>query len=307
MPKAKVFSIYIPNQTNIILGAQLMRADGSNVTDVLTSGFTEVGNGFYCWEYTNIPENFRGGVKFYNRNSSIINPIFFNEVDTSNIPDNTCVGVCDTSFADTFTISYSDIKNTNFYALLFLAADLTKSFVPAINNFEVYTLDEQEKFTLNLTESINKLGYYEYVISDTTNIPRVVGDQYYFVEVWQKIANAADRSKDINVGNLKVCWGSEQSMWDSVAKQVWEYGSRTLTQEINCDFTELQNVILNAISTSSGKTIEEINATETNLGEAIQKTFDLLKICCGQQSGVVPRAQILPGNFSPSSPPIRIT
>jgi hypothetical protein len=307
VPKTKTISFRLSeSESNTDLSAQLIRYDGLNITSFISDGFVDIGNGFYSWNYTNFPENFQGGVKFY-KSTDLTRIVHFVgiEIDGENICSS--CGTCDTSYGDTFAITYSDISAANFYALLFSASDLTKVFNTNTNNFIEYSLSQHANVSIKLVENTNRLGYYEYVIENTENIPKVVGDQYYFIEVWQQIGDAPNRSQDINVGNLKVCWGSEVNMWDNVAKQVWEYSERTLTQDFTTDLAALEKTILAAIASSTGKTIEELNSVETNLGDAIQKTFNLLQICCGQQGGVVPRAQILPGNFTPSSPPIRIT
>lgn len=307
MPKTKTISFYLgKNDIGMDLSAQLVRYDGLNITSYLTTGFVDIGNGYYLWNYNNFPENFQGGVKIY-KSTDLTKVIQFIGVEIAS--ENLCssCGTCDTSYGETFAITYSDIGSTNFYALLFSAVDFTKVFDVTTSNFTDYTISQHSKLAIKLSENANRLGYYEYIIEDTQNIPKVIGDQYYFIEVWQQIGNSPDRALDINVGNLKVCWGSEINMWDAIAKQVWEYSNRTLTQDFTQDLKEMEKVILAAIATSTGKTIDELNSVETNLGDAIQKTFNLLQICCGRQGGVVPRAQILPGNFTPSSPTIRIT
>lgn len=307
MPKTKTISFKIgESESDSDLSAQLVRYDGFNITSYISDGFVSIGNGYYLWNYNNFPENFQGGVKIY-KSTDLTQIVQFIglEIGSENICSS--CGTCDTSYGETFAITYSDIGSANFYALLFSAVDLTKAFNVTTGNFVDYTISQHSELAIKLSENANRSGYYEYIIEDTQNIPKVIGDQYYFIEVWQQTGNSPDRSLDINVGNLKVCWGSEINMWDAIAKQVWEYSNRTLTQDFIQDLNEMEKVILAAIATSTGKTIDELNSVETNLGDAIQKTFALLQICCGQQTGAVPKAQILPGNFTPGSPTIRIT
>jgi len=52
-------------QTGLTLAAQLVDTAGSDVGSEVTTGFTEIGEGFYLWNYAAIPDDHRGGVKFY--------------------------------------------------------------------------------------------------------------------------------------------------------------------------------------------------------------------------------------------------
>ena len=52
MPKSKSISLNLgAENTNLSLYAQVLRYDGSNITDLLDTGFVEIGNGFYIWDY----------------------------------------------------------------------------------------------------------------------------------------------------------------------------------------------------------------------------------------------------------------
>lgn len=51
------------------LRAQLFDTAGTNSGSAISSGFAEIGSGWYTWNYASIPNGFRGGVKFY-RNSA---------------------------------------------------------------------------------------------------------------------------------------------------------------------------------------------------------------------------------------------
>ena len=53
------------SKTGLTMAAQLVDTSGSNVGSEVTSGFTEIGTGFYLWHYASIPDDHRGGVKFY--------------------------------------------------------------------------------------------------------------------------------------------------------------------------------------------------------------------------------------------------
>jgi hypothetical protein len=51
------------------LRAQLVDSGGSSVGSAVSTGFVEIGNGFYSWVYASIPDGHRGGVKFYSNAS----------------------------------------------------------------------------------------------------------------------------------------------------------------------------------------------------------------------------------------------
>jgi hypothetical protein len=217
---------------------------------------------------------------------------------------------CISESGETFLITYCDQKGLSFYAILFSAQDNTKAWNPSESSFQTYTLASHDSFSMALSEDSERLGWYSYEISDTTNIPSVLGGQYYFVEVWQKNGAIPSRTVDTNTGNVKVCWGRNE--WLEIAKSVWEYGTRELTnfsgvtpQQIwehttrtltsggvaDCDFTELQKHILAAIVLSTGKTIEELFKVNSELSSSIDKTFELLKTCCSSDSKGVPLTQ----------------
>ena len=59
------------------ISAQLVDDNGVNIGSVITSGFTEIGSGYYLWTYSNFPTNFSGGVKFM-VNSSLISFVAIN-------------------------------------------------------------------------------------------------------------------------------------------------------------------------------------------------------------------------------------
>ena len=213
----------------------------------------------------------------------------------------------------TFDITYSDLPNLNFYAIVFSAKDLSKAWNPSTLSFETYSLSNQTAFVLPLVEDLNRIGWYKYSIINVTNIPDVVGDEFYFIEVWQKKTESFNRSLDLNTGYLQVFWNKEQNDWFEISKKVWEYEARELTdfsgitpQQIweystrtltagglvDCDYSKLEAHILAAITLSTGKTLEELSKVNSELGNSIQKTFDLLKTCCGDNNKGDPNVQI---------------
>jgi len=313
MPKKMSISINLgPNFTGLSLVAQIIRSNGNPVTSFISEGFFEIGNGFYIWEYTNFPENFQGGIKFC-KNHDTSEVLYFVNFSTENID---CCKDCVSEVGDFFDITYSDQTGHVFYALLFSAEDLTKAWNPLSESFETYTLNNHSEFILLLNEDIERTGWYSYSISNTSKIPSVIGNSFYFIEIWQMKGDLPSRINDCNTGNLRVCWGSKNSEWLEIARRVWEYGTRTLTsfpeippgitpQQIweystrtltaggiaDCDYTELEAHILAAIALSTGKTLEELNKVNEELGSSIQKTFDLLKTCCAAKSRGSPTVQ----------------
>lgn len=55
-----------PAMTGIAdLRAQLVDTTGADTGSAVSTGFVEIGTGFYLWHYTAFPDGHRGGVKFY--------------------------------------------------------------------------------------------------------------------------------------------------------------------------------------------------------------------------------------------------
>lgn len=311
MPSTITISVNLGSPfAGLTLAAQLIRSDGVNITSLISEGFTEIGEGYYLWEYTNFPQNFRGGVKFYDQ-ADTSKVLSFIDVTAESVfacaSNETCIG----EMESTFDITYSDQPGLTLYALLFSAEDSSKAWKRATGTFETYTLANQADFVMNLVEDDNRTGFYEYVIEDVTNIPAVVGDSYYFIEVWRQKGASPNRNVDCNTGSLRVCWGKANNDFLEIAKKVWEYGTRTLTSSaitpqqiweytsrtltaggvVDCDFTQLEQHILAAILVSTGKTLEELAKVDSELGASIQKTFDLLQTCCAGKTRNLPNVQ----------------
>jgi hypothetical protein len=51
------------------LRAQLVDTSGADTGAAVSTGFVEIGNGFYLWNYAAFPDGHRGGVKFYSNAS----------------------------------------------------------------------------------------------------------------------------------------------------------------------------------------------------------------------------------------------
>lgn len=54
------------SKAGLSLSSQLFDTNGTDVGDLVTTGFAEIGQGNYIWTYAQFPDGFRGGVKFYN-------------------------------------------------------------------------------------------------------------------------------------------------------------------------------------------------------------------------------------------------
>lgn len=52
------------------LRAQLVDTSGANVGSAISAGFVIIGNGFHLWTYASMPDDHRGGVKFYSNAAS---------------------------------------------------------------------------------------------------------------------------------------------------------------------------------------------------------------------------------------------
>jgi len=74
------------SKAGITLNAQLVDSSLSVVGGSVSTGFSEVGNGYYLWHYEGFPDNFRGGVKFYEQGSpnSILTFVSINPQETEN-------------------------------------------------------------------------------------------------------------------------------------------------------------------------------------------------------------------------------
>lgn len=214
--------------------------------------------------------------------------------------------------SESFDISYSDLPNLIFYAILFSCEDSSKAWNPLNSDFEMYTLESHSSFVLLLEEDENRIGWYTYSIDEIEKLPAVSDNQSYFIEVWQKKTANFDRTLDLNTGYLDVFWNKEQNDWLEIAERVWTYGTRELTDfsgitpqqiweystrtltsggTVECDFTELEKHILAAIVLSTGKTLEELSKVNSELGSSIDKTFELLKTCCSSRTKGTPTIQ----------------
>lgn len=162
-----------------------------------------------------------------------------------------------------FDITYSDEPGKTMYATLFDATDLTLAWNKSSSTFEIFTLSSQSDFALPLTEDSERVGLYIYAVS--VDIPAVVGDDFYLIEVRERIGLSYDRANDTLFGTKQFFWNgtrevepffieglTAQQVWNNdertltsvslTAKDVWEYLQRTLT-ECPCDNADLITLI----------------------------------------------------------------
>lgn len=298
MPKSSIISFKL-SVAGLTLSAQLINSSGQLITPPIIDGFADLGSGYYTFTYTNYPENFRGSIKI-TTSADTATVLHLQSIDTSmfdvaTIPDFAY------DYGANLNISYSDTTGKNIYAILFNAYNLNQAYNPATESFSAYTLDTQAAFVIDLSEDSNKKGYYSVTISNATNLPKVNSTNYYLIEIWQRVATAYNRVNDLNLGYLRLFWGADSAANLEIAKTVWSYETRTTT-----DVDETQKKILDAISAATGKTVQEIQDGNTELGSVVNQTLNLLKTCCNPQTGPVPSAQILPGTFRQSAPAIRV-
>ncbi len=75
------------SKAGITLNAQLVDSSLTLVGSGVSTGFSEVGNGYYLWHYEAFPDGFRGGVKFYEQGSpsSILAFVSVNPQEAENL------------------------------------------------------------------------------------------------------------------------------------------------------------------------------------------------------------------------------
>lgn len=75
------------SKTGLTLNAQLLDSSLGVVGSAISSGFSEVGNGNYLWNYSGFPDGFRGGVKFYPQGSSsdVLSFVSINPEEAENV------------------------------------------------------------------------------------------------------------------------------------------------------------------------------------------------------------------------------
>lgn len=81
-----VFSLSLgKGKTGLTLNAQKTDADGVDVDSVITTGFTEIGDGFYVWNY-DLESDFQGCVKFIDEDTGDV--LAFTSINPNQLPPN---------------------------------------------------------------------------------------------------------------------------------------------------------------------------------------------------------------------------
>jgi hypothetical protein len=94
-------SIVIPlaaNQTGLTLSAQLFTTSGSASGSAITSGFAELGNGFYLWTGMSFPSQFRGAATILSA-GAIVAALAINPEEAEDVGDLYSSGVEVASYA----------------------------------------------------------------------------------------------------------------------------------------------------------------------------------------------------------------
>jgi hypothetical protein len=81
-----VFSLSLgKGKTGVVLNAQKTDIDGNDVDAIITTGFTEIGSGFYIWNYS-LNNDFQGCIKFIDSSSNEV--LAFTSINPSQLSPN---------------------------------------------------------------------------------------------------------------------------------------------------------------------------------------------------------------------------
>ena len=94
------------SKAGVTLNAQLVDSSLALVGSAVSTGFNEVGNGYYLWHYESFPDSFRGGVKFYEQGSpnNILAFVSVNPQEAENL-DVKVSEVCSGGFGGTVSVN----------------------------------------------------------------------------------------------------------------------------------------------------------------------------------------------------------
>lgn len=94
------------------LRAQLVDSSGANSGSAITTGFSEIGTGFYLWTYDSFADGFRGGVKFYSNaaSSTILAFSAINPEEAENTDVKTSSRLASTDYTAPDNVSITAIK-----------------------------------------------------------------------------------------------------------------------------------------------------------------------------------------------------
>lgn len=227
MPKSSIISFKL-DQAGLSLSAQLLDSNGRAITPLINTGFASLGSGYYTFDYTAYPENFRGSIRITpSTDASVI--LYVASIDT-NLFDVATIPDFAYDYGETLTINYSDVTSKKFYAILFNAYDLNQAYDINSAVFASYTLATQSNYVINMIENSEKLGYYTASIANASTIPKVNETNYYLIEVWERTGDVVNRSVDRHAGYLRLYWGGDASNSNTIARAVWTYEPRSLSQ-----------------------------------------------------------------------------
>jgi hypothetical protein len=105
------FSIALGScNTGLTLNARLVDNTGTDYGAAITTGFNEIDDGYYLWHYESFPDDFRGGVKFYEQGApgTILAFLAINPEEAEDIAD--VLAAID----DNTIISVNDLKRIIF-------------------------------------------------------------------------------------------------------------------------------------------------------------------------------------------------
>ena len=95
-------------QTGLTLNAILLSSTGAELTESISSGFTEIGGGHYLWHYELFPDGFREAVKFFEQgaSSTILAVVAINPQEGENIDQKV------STIDESRIMSVNELKNT---------------------------------------------------------------------------------------------------------------------------------------------------------------------------------------------------
>jgi len=119
-------------------------------------------------------------------------------------------------------IEYNDKSGLNIYALLFNDIDKSKAFNLEKNKFEDF--ESQDVSNIILDEAKERIGYYSFEIIDVSNIPATTENNGYSLEIYRKVGETANRTKDTFMGASIFYWDGkkEVSLCSEVCNDLYE-------------------------------------------------------------------------------------
>jgi hypothetical protein len=140
------------------LRAQLLDETGTNVGSAVSTGFVEIGSGFYSWYYTAFPNGFRGSVKVYSLADSAeilslvaINPEEAENSNTSGVLVRTTVASVVTADSE-FTLAAGSADNDAYNGCVVVIQDQTTALQKSVGWVTDY-VGSTRQITLLLSSS----------------------------------------------------------------------------------------------------------------------------------------------------------